>query len=202
MKKLYYVFLLPALMLLTCVTSCGDYDMGEITGAHTLTDDEMEEIRRQDSIAEALRQQINADTILRYTVTDYLATTWTNQQLEIDISAIAACFGLTEEEVLAGINQDTGAPTINGFAIQASTHQDYTLHRSTTNGPWGHWFDNNGDAGVYDDLNKLGTLSFFCEWQGQPDDEDENNYFNVGQNPSPPRKNGRCTNASLTKTSV
>lgn len=93
-------------------------------------------------------------------------------------------FGLTEEEVLAGINQDTGAPTINGFAIQASTHQDYTLNRSTTNGVWGHWFDNNGDAGTWNDLSALGTLSFYCEWQGFPDDEDENNYFNIGQNPN------------------
>ena len=184
MKRLYYIFLLPAFLFLTGVTACGDYDMDEITGLHILTDDEMEEIRRQDSIAEALRQQINADLILEYTVTDYFATTYTTQRLDIDIAAIAECFGLTEEEVLAGINQDTGAPTINGFAIQASTHQDYTLNRSTTNGVWGHWFDNNGDAGTWNDLSALGTLSFYCEWQGFPDDEDENNYFNIGQNPN------------------
>ena len=184
MKKLYYIFLLPALTLLAGLTACGDYDMDEITGAHILTDDELAELHRQDSIAEALRQQINADTILRYTVTDYFATTYTSQRLDIDISAIAACFGLTEEEVLAGINQDDGAPTINGFAIQASTHQDYTLNRSTTNGVWGHWFDSNGDAGTWADLSALGTLSFYCEWQGQPNDDDSSNFFNIGQNPS------------------
>lgn len=184
MKKLYYIFLLPALTLLAGLTACGDYDMDEITGAHILTDDELAELHRQDSIAEALRQQINADTILRYTVTDYFATTYTAQRLDIDISAIAACFGLTEEEVLAGINQDDGAPTINGFAIQASTHQDYTLNRSTTNGVWGHWFDSNGDAGTWADLSALGTLSFYCEWQGQPNDDDSSNFFNIGQNPS------------------
>ena len=77
----------------------------------------------QDSIAEGTAPAINADLILEYTVTDYFATTYTTQRLDIDIAAIAECFGLTEEEVLAGINQDTGAPTINGFAIQASTHQ-------------------------------------------------------------------------------
>lgn len=182
MKKLYYIFLLPALMLLASITACGDYDLDDVSSLHTLTDEEIETIRIQDSISDALMQTINADLILEYTVTDYISSsTWTYTSFEIDLEAIGECFGLSADDVAAGINQADGAPSITGFAIQASTHQDYTLNRSTTNGYWGHWFDVNGDAGVYSELEALGTIAFYCEWQGDPDYD--SNYFNVGQYP-------------------
>lgn len=182
MKKLYYIFLLPALVLLASITACGDYDLDDVSSLHILTDEEIETIRIQDSINNALMQTINADLILEYTVTDYISSsTWTYTSFEIDLDAIGECFGLTAQEVADGINQADGAPSITGFAIQASTHQDYTLYGSTTNGTWGHWFDVNGDAGLYSELESLGTIAFYCEWQGDPDTD--SNYFNIGQYP-------------------
>lgn len=183
MKKLYYIFLLPALVLLASITACGDYDLDDVSSLHILTDEEIETIRIQDSINNALMQTINADLILEYTVTDYYASegNWSSSVLEIDLEAIGECFGLTAQEVADGINQADGAPSITGFAIQASTHQDYTINRSTTDGLWGHWFDTNGDAGTWDDLRELGTIAFYCQWEGWPGEDSD--YFTVGQYP-------------------
>ena len=52
-------------------SSCGDNE--NFWGPHTLTDDEIAEMARQDSIKQAQRERIDADLILEYTVEFYLS---------------------------------------------------------------------------------------------------------------------------------
>lgn len=172
MKKI--LFLVPLFALLLGVYSCGDND--DISNPHVLTDAEMAEIHRQDSIDSVNRSKIDADLILEYTVEDYPSTSYGGVTCAVEFDKIGECFGLTAEEVLNGINQEDGAPEITGFAIQNSTHADYDV-ASTTNGTCGHWYDLNGDAGKYSDLETLGTIMFFCEWDGQEG-------YTVGQYPN------------------
>lgn len=161
MKKI--LLLVPIFALLMGVYSCGDND--DFSSQHVLTDAELAEMHRQDSIDSVNRSKIDADLVLTYTLEDYpSASIWTNQMLQIDLAAIGECFGLTADEVQAGINGESGAPEIKGFAIQGSSHADYGS-ASTTNGAWGHWFDASGDAGTWADLTSLGTIRFYCEWQ-------------------------------------
>lgn len=63
-KHLLYAALLGGLCSLG-VTSCGDNE--DVSREHVLTDAEIAEMARQDSIEEAQRNQINADLILEYT---------------------------------------------------------------------------------------------------------------------------------------
>jgi sulfur carrier protein ThiS len=175
MKKILYLFLLPilAMVISATVTSCGDNT--DFSKAHVYTQEELDYIAYKDSLDSVNRSRINADLILEYTVQDYpTSSNWTSKNLNIDIDKIAELFGLTEQQVIDGINQEDGAPSITGFAIQNTTHADYNK-RSTSNGAWGHWFDVNGDAGTWSDLNSLGTIGFYVEWQDE--------YFAIGQFP-------------------
>lgn len=158
-----------AAMMTMGLTSCGDNE--DMSNPHVLTDDEIAEMKRQDSIKQDQMNRINADLILEYTVEDYPTSQWTNKSLSIDFTKISELFGLTTEEIISGINQESGAPDIKGFAIAGTTHQDYSS-ASTTNGKWGHWWNLNGDPVKYEE----GNLAFYCEWDGE-------SAFNVGQNP-------------------
>lgn len=157
-------------------TSCGDND--DISNPHVLTDDEIAEMKRQDSIKQEQMNRIDADLVLEYTVEDYPSSQWTNKSLSIDFDKIGEIFGLTGEQVKNGINQESGAPEIKGFAINGSNHADYAS-ASTSNGVWGHWWNLKGDACKYAE----GNLAFFCEWDGEA--------FVVGQNPGAV-KEGDC----------
>ena len=64
MKKLYIYILLS--VLIGGLISCEDYD--EFSKLHDLTDAEIAEIARQDSIEKAQKEMINADLLLEYTV--------------------------------------------------------------------------------------------------------------------------------------
>lgn len=155
-------------------TSCGDNT--DYSSVHVYTDEELaylEQKRIEDSIK---RAQIPADYVLEYTVEDYPTPDgiWTSKVLEIDLEQIGQWFGLSGEEVMAGINQEDGAPVINGYAIANTTHAEYNK-RSTSNGLWGHWFDVNGDPGTWGDLTAVGNIGFYVEWQDE--------YFAVGQFP-------------------
>lgn len=170
MKKLFNIIGAFALFATMCLTSCGDNT--DFSSPHVLTDDEIAEIKRQDSIKQAELNRINADLVLEYTVEDYAsASNWINKSLEIDLNAIGQVFGLTAQQVKDGINQESGAPEITGFAILASNHRDVST-ASTTNGTWGHWWTTEGDlCNKYNDDNS----ALFCEWNGDT--------FTVGQYP-------------------
>lgn len=169
MKKLWiYIAILTSLM--TGFASCGDNE--DFSSPHVLTADEIAEIKRQDSILEAQKHKINADLELDYAVevpissTDYAGTT-----LEIDLDKIATLFGITKEELLAGIAGETGAPEIKGFAISGTKNVDVGT-ATNTGGPWGHWWGK--DSTVVD----WGTTAMsFCEFNA------ETGIFSVGQYP-------------------
>lgn len=168
MNKIFSILGSAALLVSVGFTACDDID--DACSPHVLTADELTEMARQDSLRKAQLEKIDADLVLEYTVEDYVSSTWTSKELKIDLDKIGELFGLTADQVKAGINQEDGAPDITGFAIQGSDHSDYS-EASTTNGSWGHWWNKNGDACKYAE----GNLAFYCEWQDE--------YFAVGQNP-------------------
>lgn len=182
MKRIYFIYLLPVLMTVfsAALTSCGDND--DFSKLHVLTDEEIRQMEIQDSILKANLLKINADLVEDYTVQAYPASQWDAKALVIDFTGAAEVFGLTPEEVVAGINQAPGAPAITGFAIQGTTHEDYNV-ATNTNNVWGHWWRYDGDVcAVYNE----DASRFYCEWAGYYDEEADENvetYFNVGQLP-------------------
>mgnify|MGYP002623619375 CR=1 FL=1 len=146
MKKLSYI--LSGLLMLgstAFLSSCGDND--NFWGPHTLTDAEIAEIARQDSIQEAQRNSINADLILEYTAEITISSTsYDGVSVPIDADAIANLFGITTEQLLTGpLAGEENGFDVKGFAIEGTTHADNGT--STNSGAaWGHWWDANGDV--------------------------------------------------------
>jgi hypothetical protein len=154
------------------LTGCGDND--DFSTQHVLTDAELAEMARQDSILEAQRNQINADLVLQY-ATDLTISSqsYDGVNLAIEWDKIADAFGLTKEQVIAGVREEDGAPEIIGFSIQGSTHADNS-GASNTNGYWGHWWDANGDVTTWGS-----DAAVYCEFYG----EDGEETMSVGQYP-------------------
>ena len=172
MKKIKIFFLLT--LFVAGFIGCKDYM--DYSTLHNLTDEEKAELARQDSIKEAQKNNINANLILNYraefTVSKSL---YDGVSVPISIDSIANLFKLTKEQVLAGIAGEAGAPEIKPFAIDWTTRADVGSATST-NGPWGHWWDVNGDATTYNDANRLANT--FCEFDATTGE------FNVGQFPN------------------
>ncbi len=178
MKKILYSAA-ALFFMLGGLASCGDND--DFSKAHTLTAEEIASMEEQERIKDSLRQVINANLVLKYEVTDYIsADSWTSQRLDLDMTPVAELFGLTVQQVYDGINGIDGAPNIVGFAIDGTTHNDYSS-ASTSSGPWGHWWNTDCDVTTWGN----GTLAFYCEWQywGDPDDPEDGTYMLVGQLP-------------------
>ena len=80
------------------ITSCGDNT--DLWGAHILTDDEIAEMKRQDSIKEAQRNTINADLVLEYTAEVTISSTsYDGVSVPIDCDKIAELFGISKEDL-------------------------------------------------------------------------------------------------------
>nr|WP_321357651.1 DUF4859 domain-containing protein [uncultured Draconibacterium sp.] len=170
MKKIH-ILLILALIGTAGLFSCGDNE--DFSNVHNLTDEEIAEIDRQDSIAEAQRNRINADLILEYSMDITISeSSYDGGNLQIELDKIAEAFGITEEELLAGIGGESGAPEIKGFAIDGSTHNDVSS-AANTQAPWGHWWDADGDVVEYDSGNAVVFAEFYPE----------NGYLSVGQYP-------------------
>ena len=114
---------------------------------------------------------INADLVLEYSIAFEVASSYVSGTVDIDLDAIAALFEITKEELLAGIEKAEGALPIVGFAIEGTTGEDNPAV-SNTSGPWGHWWDANGDVVGWGE-----NAMVFAEWNI---DED---LFTVGQYP-------------------
>ena len=115
MKKIH-ILLILALVITAGLFSCGDNE--NFSGMHVLTDDEIAEIARQDSIAEAQKNMINADLILEYSMDITIsASLYDGGSLEIELDKIAEAFGITEEELVAGIAGESGAPEVKGSGL-------------------------------------------------------------------------------------
>lgn len=172
MKKIQ-IFILLSLFVAGFM---GCKDNMDYSSLHNLTDDEKAEIARQDSIREAQKTNINANLKLYYTA-EFPASKslYDGISVPVEIDKIAELFKLTREQVLAGIAGEPGAPEIKPFAIDWSTRADFGS-ATTTNSPWGHWWDVKGDATSWGDATKLANA--FCEF------DTEKGEFYVGQYPN------------------
>ena len=183
MKKLSIIIGCMLMVLTsTMITSCGDNK--DFWGAHILTDDEIAEMKRQDSIKEAQRNTINADLVLEYTAEVTIsATSYDGVSVPIDCDKIAELFGISKDDLLASLgNDEVGtAKDVVGFAIEGTTHAD-NMTMTNTGAAWGHWWDADGNVINWGD----GAMTFaeFDPWEGA---------FNVGQFP------GRLTDGQTIK---
>ncbi|WP_294591100.1 DUF4859 domain-containing protein [uncultured Bacteroides sp.] len=174
MKRLIYFYIL--FILFVGMTGCGDNT--DFSNLHILTEDEIAEMARQDSIKEAQKNKINADLILEYNAEIViLANGYDGIMVHIDTVKIAELFGITPTQLAHGIaNMGTDkpyddAPNISGFCIEGTTHAD-NMTNSNTNSYWGHWWDKDGNTTTWGDNARV-----FAEYNA------EEGYFNVGQMP-------------------
>lgn len=168
MKNLHIYTLV--FVLLAGLWSCGENE--DFSTLHTLTNDELAEIARQDSLAEAAKNRLNADLVVNYDVEiTTSATLYDGTAVTIDMTPIAEIFGLSEEDLLAGIGGEDGAPNIRGFAMEGEQHTDVS-GASNTNAPWGHWWDADNKVTTWGE-----TAMVFAEF------DYETSVFNVGQYP-------------------
>lgn len=172
MKKIY-IFIFLAVFTAGWI-SCSDNS--NFSNVHNLTDEEIAELARQDSIEEAQKNSINANLILEYSVDVTVSQTlYDGTTLAIDIDQIAEIFGISEEELLAGIAGESGAPEVKGFAIDGTTHADYGS-ASTSGSTWGHWWDANGDVTEWGSTTALAVT--YAEF------DYETGEFYIGQYPA------------------
>lgn len=179
MKRLIYISVL--FVLFAGLTGCGDNT--DFSNLHVLTDDEIAEMKRQDSIANAQKEKINADLILEYTVKIPIsALNYDGAELLIDTVKIAEKFGITTEQLRKGIynmrstewgiyGDDASAPKLTGFCIEGTTHND-NMTAYNTNSCWGHWWDKDGNVTVWGDNARV-----FAEY------DPDGGFFNIGQMP-------------------
>lgn len=172
MKKIY-IYLTAFVILLTSVVSCGDNV--DVSVPHDLTQEEIDELARQDSIREANRNKIDADLILEYEVKivlphkDYPVT-----DLYIDVESMAGLFGMTTEELAEGITNI--GDEIIGFCIESSGLDKMTA--TNTNSVWGHRWDANSNvvdwgssAKVYTEYDPKGGYFVVGQYEGQYEGE-------------------------------
>lgn len=179
MKQLIYIGVL--FVLLAGVIGCGDNS--DFSNLHILTDDEIAEMHRQDSLDSVKRAQINADLILEYTVPiTILANGYDGTNLYIDTVKIAEKFGITTAQLRKGIynmrsaewgtyDDDTNVPKLTGFCIEGSSHND-NMTAYNTNACWGHWWDKDGNTTTWGDNARV-----FTEY------DVNGGFFHVGQMP-------------------
>lgn len=174
MKKLSYIASAILLFASThMLSSCGDN--GNFWGPHTLTDDEIAEMARQDSIKQAQRERIDADLILNYTVEFYMsANSYDGAPVKIDMDAIAKEFGVDKNALGVALNGDGGLDVV-GFAIEGSTHAD-NMTSSNSGAYWGHWWDKDGNVKNWGDEAMVFAEFGYDEATGE-------GAFNVGQYP-------------------
>ena len=173
MKKLSYI--LSGLLIAgssAFFSSCGDNK--DFWGPHTLTDDEIAEMERQEEIKRQQRERIDADLILNYDVEFYISSnSYDGGEVKIDMDKIASEFGLDKDALGNALNGD-GGPDVTGFAIEGSTHAD-NMTSSNSGAYWGHWWDKDGNVKNWGD-----EAMVFAEFEYTEGGE---GIFHVGQYP-------------------
>lgn len=169
MKK---IFLYITFLSLLAVGLVGCGDNVDFSKEHVLSDAEIKEMARQDSVKEAQKNHINANLVLNYSLEITTSkTVYDGAPLTVDMDKIAKLFSISKEQLLAGIAGDAGALEVKGFAIEGTTHADKGI-ATNTNSPWGHWWNADGNVTTW------GTDAMvFCEF------DTETGIFNVGQYP-------------------
>lgn len=180
MKKIF-LYVVMCVTTLGFMASCGDNE--DVSAPHVLTDDEIAEIARQEEEESIARTKWDVAKMWEYETSFFIsANAYDGALVEIDTVEIAEYLGLTPEQLRKGIynmrsgewgtyDDDTTAPKLTGFCINASTRQD-DMTAYNTNGCWGHWWDENGDVTAWGDNARV-----FAEY------DVEAGAFNVGQMP-------------------
>lgn len=167
MKKIFLT-LATALTLTAGLSSCGDNT--DFWGLHNLTPEELAEMARQDSIAEANKQRINADLVLTYDVEFYIsANSYDGTTVQIDMDQIATLFGVDKATLCQNLDEGTG--DVTPFAIEGTTHAD-NMGAGTSGTYWGHWWNAEGNVCNWGDAAMV-----FTEFNG------ESEAMNIGQYP-------------------
>lgn len=174
MRKI--LFLVPLFALLMTMHSCGDNE--DVSVPHILTDAELQEMHRQDSIDSVNRNRY-ADFIVETSVELKAGGQYEGQEVAFDFNAIASFFGLSPEALAAGIDDKT----VTACIIKGSNLSAYT-DGSTANGNWGYWVDKQGDPMSW------GTgCAAYCEWYS----DDNPSVFYVGQFPDALQEGSQVT---------
>lgn len=171
------------MLLMLGFTACGDNE--DVWGEHILTDAEIAEMARQDSILEAQRNSINADLVLEYNVDLTIGMSYEGKRLDIDMDAICEKLGVTKEAFVHGFVSYWGyeyadAAELKFFAIEGSTHAD-NMGSPTAGSGWSHWWNGEGDVTTWANESAVYT-EFSCEWD-ENDEPTTDMYFAVGQMP-------------------
>ncbi|MCF0201971.1 MAG: DUF4859 domain-containing protein [Bacteroidaceae bacterium] len=153
MKKI--LFLVPLFALMMGFYSCNDNE--NVSYLHILTNEELAEMHRQDSIDSVNRSKINANLILDYECELFEGDAYEGKNIGIDFQPIADLFGMTVDELYNGINEGEVEPLF----IQGTTHQDWA-QGCTANAPWGYWANVDGDACSWGQGSAV-----FTEWNGE-----------------------------------
>ncbi len=155
--------------------SCGDNE--NYSTLHNLTDEELAELARQDSIKAAQLSAINAGLVLEYDITfNSSSSSYDGTTLEVPMQEIADYFGISSVATLCEMICEY---EITPFAIEGSSHAD-NMTSSTSSSYWGHWWTKDGD------VTSWGTNSYvFTEfWNDSYFDDYEGSYFfECGQYP-------------------
>ena len=176
MKKIF-LYLFMCVTALNFMASCGDNE--DVSVPHILTDDEIAEIHRQDSIDSINKTKINAGLILEYTAEITVTPLgYDGAYVVLDTVKIAEYFGITCEGLRKGImnmrpdafgGAQEGGAKITGFGINWTSRQD-DMTAFNTNACWGHWWNGEGDICSWGDEARV-----FAEY------DPEGGYFHVGQ---------------------
>jgi len=136
MKRIFNLACTFLLMLsVSLLNSCGDNK--DFTGEHVLTDEELAELARQDSIKQAQMNSINADLILTRSLDITISSTsYDGGSVDVNIDSLSSLFGLSNETILAVLGGEDTSTDLKGFAIDGSTHTDVSS-ASNTNAVWG-----------------------------------------------------------------
>ncbi len=173
--KRNYLYVIPlAMLMIFGMTGCGDNT--DFFKEHNLTDEELAELARQDSIKQEQLASINADLVLYYNVSfSASSTSYDGYDLYFpadDMAQIVSLFGLSSQEQLVEMIWDLD---VTPFAIEGSSHQD-NMTSSTSSSVWGHWWTAEGDVTTWG----VSSVIFTEFWS---DDDNTNPYFSCGQYP-------------------
>jgi hypothetical protein len=157
MKKISYLLVLLAVLSLGLMTNCKDDDNGGIIPPIDTT---------------------LLDHVLEYPVDLTMSETAYDNgtKVEIDFDQIATWFGITKEDLLAGIADSADAPDITLYGIGAAYNADAVLGTAkNTNGIWGHWWGATGANTEW--ASTTDSAMVYAEYNGGT------TYFIMGQYP-------------------
>lgn len=166
MKKTKFLFIFLLALMTSFLISCNDdsVDVDE-------NPDEGDNPGQQSG----LQEELGLDLLLEYSLSFKASSTgYDGDTVTADLEAIADLFGITLEELYIGVDSgETSDGTVfKCYGINYTSQTDESS-ASSTNAPWGHWWDAEGEATTWAD----GDGALFGEFYT------ENGYWIIGQYP-------------------